>query len=166
MDNYFEYIDGVVFLSGLIGAFALVYRFKKRAVTGLRAVPLFFATLGASMVVSSMGVGHLFENSYRAGVRAISGSFVFDFHFCSLIFMGTVILALGLYMLLQLHLFTQGDGAAKKQFIIAAVVLSAITFPVFFFRPIGMLPTVACVISLSGLFFAQKPVRAKELQVA
>lgn len=166
MDSYFDYIDGVVFLSGLLGAFALTFRFKKQAAMSLRAVPLFFATFGASMVVSSMAVGHLFENSYRAGVRAVTGSFVFDFHFYSIILMGTQILAFGLYMLFQLHLFTRGDGAAKKRFILAALLLSAMTVPVFFFRPIGLLPAVACAISLSGFFFVQKPVRAKELQSA
>ncbi len=168
MDTYFVYIDGVVFISALIAAVVLTHKFKKRAAFGVRAVPLFFAAFGATMVVSSMAVGHLFENSYRAGVRMITGSFVFDFHFYSIILMGAMILSFGLYMLRQLQQFTLGDAAAKKRFILAALVLAAITFPVFFFRPIGLLPAIACAISLLGLSFAvkTKKVKVQEMQPA
>ena len=110
-----------------------------------------------------MAVDHLFKNSYRAAMRAISGSFVFDFHFYSIMLMGLVILSHGLYMLWQLRLLILGNREARQRFVIAAVVLSLITALVMLFRPIGFLPALACTISLAGLFFVVKPVKVVEL---
>lgn len=164
MDAYFDYIDGVVFMLAVLAAFFLTYNFKKQAAAGIRVVPLFFASFGASLVVSSMAAGHLFENIYRAAVRMFSGTFVFDFHFYSIILMGGMILTFGIYMLWQLQSFIRGNPIARKRFVMAALILSAVTMPVFLFRPIGILPTVACAIAISGIAFVHKRVKVAEMQ--
>ena len=166
MESYLENIDTIALFAGLLGSVLFTFWLIKTATIGIRAVPLFLASFGSSVVVSSMAFGHLFENCYRAALRVVEGTFVFNFHFYSIILMGLVILSHGLYMLWQLRLITMGDPAAKKRFLLAAVVLSALTAPVFLLRPIGLLPTIACIISLSGLYFLVKPVREVILEPA
>lgn len=164
MEAYFDYIDGVVLMLALLAAFLLTYRFKRQTAAGIRVVPLFLANFGASMVISSMAAGHLFENTYRAAVRMLSGSFVFNFHFYSIMLMGGVILAFGVYMLRELQSFIKGDPMARRRFVMAALVLSAVTMPVFLFRPIGILPAVACAIAITGIAFVHKRVKVGEMQ--
>jgi hypothetical protein len=108
------------------------------------------------MLVCIAMCAHIFENSYHAIEGAIAGTFVYDFRFYSRILMGVVFLAMSLHMLRQIKVWGTGDRRGMIQFIKTAAALSLLSFPTYFLVPIGLVPTLACAISLAGMPFAMK----------
>jgi hypothetical protein len=160
MEQLFAYIDAIVL--GLCLTLSSVFTFKmaRKALMPVRKLPLFFVFLGSSLVFSAM-CGHLFENSVRALMLAIQGDFVFGYPLYSRILMGVTFLSISGYMLHQTNRWLLGDRFAKTNLIKAAICLTLLTAPIVLFRPIGILPTIACIISMSALPFTVK--RSKKL---
>ncbi|MBD0256261.1 MAG: hypothetical protein ICV83_11130 [Cytophagales bacterium] len=154
MNDFFaHYIDLTVLILGFIGTLLFTLRLARG--TRFRRFPLFFVVYGA-MLVSIAMVAHIFENSYHAAERVIAGTFVYDFRFYSRILMGVVFLAITLYMLRQLKIWGTGDRSGMVNFIKAALVLVVLSLPTAFLTPIGVVPTIACAISLASMPFAVK----------
>ncbi len=152
-DFFANYIDLTVL--GLVFLATLVYTLRLAPGTGFRRFPLFFVVYGAMLVCIAM-CAHIFENSYHAIEGAIAGTFVYDFRFYSRILMGVVFLAMSLHMLGQIKVWGTGDRRGMIQFIKTAAALSLLSFPTYFLVPIGLVPTLACAISLAGMPFAMK----------
>ncbi len=127
-------------------------RFKKQAILPVRKIPLFLVLFGAANVASYM-CGHLGEVIFRAIERAMAGTFVYDYKFYSLILMGVVFLGMALYMMMLVKEWLTGYTIAKKVFVKTALVLIVLSAPTFPFTPIGLLPTLSCIISLIALPF-------------
>lgn len=121
-----------------------------------------FVVFGASAIVAFM-FGHLFENGTRAIQRVIEGNFVYDYRFYSLMLMGTVFISIGIYMLSQIKAWSLGDSQGKRNFLRAVFVIILLSAPTFPFTPIGLLPTIGCLISLAGLPFAVKRIKIAEV---
>lgn len=153
MEQLFMYIDFIILAFAVI--LALVYTVKtvKQAISPLRKIPLFFVVFGASAIVAFM-FGHLFEIGTRAIQRVIAGNFVYDYRFYSLMLMGVVFISIGIYMLSQIKAWSMGDSQGKRNFLRAVLVMILLSAPTFPLTPIGLLPTIGCLISLAGLPFA------------
>jgi hypothetical protein len=91
----------------------------------------------------------------------MAGTFVYDYKFYSLMLMGVVFLSISLYMLQQAKEWCAGDKQGKINFIKAAITISVLSAPTAFFTPIGLLPTMVCVISLIALPFTIKRISRK-----
>jgi hypothetical protein len=154
-------IDAIILGMSLIAATAYTVRLASRS--NFRQFPLFFVVFGAMTICMAM-FGHVFENSLHALEQVIAGTFVYTFIFYSRIFMGVVFFALSLYMLEQIKIWGSGNRRGKVNFIKAAVAISVLSSPTYFLVPIGLLPTIACLISLAGMPFAVKR-RKKELEL-
>jgi hypothetical protein len=163
MEQYLAFIDAYVLALCVILSLTFTVRMANRALLPVRKFPVFFLYFGTFLIFSAM-CGHLFENSLRAILRAVEGNFIFDYTFYSRIFMGVVFISISGYMLSQIKAWLQGDRQAKINFIKAAVCITLLSAPIVLFRPIGLLPTIACLISLSALPFATKRKRALVLQ--
>jgi hypothetical protein len=149
------YIDGIILAISIVFAYIYTLKITRHAALHLRKIALFFVLLGIFAIIMNM-VGHLSEIAFRAIQRVIAGNFVYDFHFYSLLLMGAVFLSIGLYMLGEVKKLCMGNTEAKMKFIKAAIVMSLISAPTFPFTPIGLLPTLACILSLVALRFALK----------
>lgn len=161
MHFLFQYIDH--FVMGTAGL-ATVWYCRYAYTTfrpPIRLGALFALTLGPMLVALSM-LAHLAENLYYALERILQHSFHFDFRFYSLMLMGIVFLGISSYMLWQIWLLCRGRSRAGRQIWWAALVLSVLSAPTVVFTPIGLLPTLACVVSVVGLRFVYKPI--EELQ--
>jgi hypothetical protein len=165
MEKFFLYYIDLVILAMAI-TFTAVFTgiFSKRSVLPVRKLPLFFLLFGATTVASSM-CGHLGEISYRAIVGVIAGTFKYDYKFYSLNLMGIVFLAISIYMLLQVKEWIMGDLKAKNSFVKAALVLIILSAPTFPLTPIGLLPTLACMISFAALPFTINVTKRRWQQV-
>jgi hypothetical protein len=163
MEQFFAYIDAIVM--GLCLALSSVFTFKmaRKALIPVRKLPLFFVFFGSSLVFSAM-CGHLFENSVRSIILAIEGNFVFGYPLYSRILMGITFLSISGYMLHQTTMWLQGDRYARTNLIKAAICLTLLSAPIVLFRPIGILPTIACLISMSALPFTVKQPKKLVLQ--
>ncbi len=154
MKRFFaEYIDLTVMV--LVFLATLVYTLRLAPGTRFRRFPLFFVVYGAMLVCIAM-CAHIFENGYHAVEGAIAGTFVYNFTFYGRILMGVVFLALSLHMLAQIRVWGMGDRSGMVNFIKSAAALSLLSFPTFFLVPIGLVPTLACALSLAGMPFAVK----------
>jgi hypothetical protein len=79
--------------------------------------------------------------------------------------MGIVFLAISIYMLLQVKEWIMGDLKAKNSFVKAALVLIILSAPTFPLTPIGLLPTLACMISFAALPFTINVTKRRWQQV-
>ncbi|WP_303311795.1 hypothetical protein [Hymenobacter sp. BT730] len=127
----------------------------------MRPGALFAVILGPMLVALSMGA-HLVEILFHALERIEQDTFHFDFHFYALLQMGVVFLGISSYMLGQVWLLCRGRSRAGRQIWWAALLLSGLSAPTVVFTPIGLLPTLACVVSVVGLRLVYKPI--EELQ--
>ncbi len=59
-------------------------------------------------------------------------------------------------MLNQIKIWGMGDKRGMINFIKAALVLSLMSAPTYPLTPIGIVPTIACALSLVGMPFATK----------
>ena len=152
MNTFFYYIDHITLAASVFLALYYTFRFAFRGSVGLPGLLLFLWLFGACAIVLHMN-SHLIEVTYNGFKRAAEGTFTFDFRFYSLLFMGAVFLSIGIYLLECIRTFALGDRRAKKQFLRAALAISALSAPAGVLTPIALLPTLACVISLTGMAF-------------
>jgi hypothetical protein len=163
MEQLFAYIDAIVLGLCLALTSVSTIQMSKNALLPVRKLPLFFLFLGTTLTFSAM-CGHLFENSMRAIMQAVEGNFVFNYYFYSRILMGITFLSISGYMLDQTKRWLQGDRFAKRNLIKAAICLTLLSAPIVLFRPIGILPTIACLISMATLPFTVKQPKKLVLQ--
>lgn len=157
MNILFQYIDAIVIAATVLATAGYCRYAYATYHPPMRLLALFGLILGV-MLVSLSTLAHLGENAYHALERIVQGTFHFDFHFYSLMLMGVVFLGISGYMLWEVHLLCQGRSRAGRHIWWAALVLIVLSAPTFFFTPIGLLPTVACLVSMLGLRFVYKPI--------
>lgn len=155
MDKFFEeYAD----LTAVILAFSLplfltiFIKLKTRRATRAMAVYLLlFGPLGTLSFIFF----HLFENSYRAIMAALAGTFEYDFHFYSLILLGVVIAVTASFFLVACLRKCLYGFSNKNIFISIALVIAvcALLLPI---TLISAVPLICCVIALGGVFSVRR----------
>lgn len=155
MDKFFEeYADltAVILAFSLPLFFTIFIKLKTRRVTRAMAVYLLlFGPLG----ILSFIFFHLFENSYRAIIAAMAGTFEYDFHFYSLILLGVAIAVTASFFLaacLRKCLY----GASNKNIFASMTLVIAICAPLLPITPISAVPLVCCVIAVGGVFSVRR----------
>lgn len=161
MNQFFLYwVDLTALLLSLGLGILLAVKAVKKSSYSIRPVAAFFLFFGPAAIVVHMSF-HLLENIFRAGIAAKEGLFVYNFRFYSLVLMGVVLAYLSIELLQKaltkcLHRHSGNNNLFKTM---AKIVL--VSAPTILFTPIGSLPTLACIISLSALPFIYKK---KQLQ--
>lgn len=167
MDKFFfYYIDLAVTLIGILLSILYTYSLSRKSSLPLRKIPLFFVLFGPFTIISYMS-GHLGEISFRAIQKVIAGNFIYNFHFYSLMLMGIVFMAMALYALNRIAAWSRGESKARKHFFLTALSIAVLSAPTFPFTPIGLLPALACGLSVAFIPFALKsfiPKKKRELQ--
>jgi hypothetical protein len=163
MDKFLEqYADiTALALTFLLPAiFTISIKLKTRRET--RAIPVYFLFFGPLGILVFIFF-HLFENSYRAIIAAMNGSFVYDFHFYSLILMGLVIAAMGYTFLNScLHKCFDKDHNSRTIFycIVLILIVCGAQIPL---AQISVVPLICCGITTAALFFVRR--KTKEIYV-
>ncbi|GAA4470595.1 hypothetical protein GCM10023189_59500 [Nibrella saemangeumensis] len=157
MQTFFDqYIDLAVLALCFVFTIINMIRMVRQAAVPVRIVPAILLVFGATAIASFLGFGHLFEISFHAVERMITGTFTFDFRFYSLILLGMVLLSLSVRMLRQITGLFQGVPGSQMAIIKTMVLIVVVSAPTGAFSPIGFVPSIACAISLLGLPFALK----------
>jgi len=155
MNKFFaEYADftAVILAFSLPLFFTIFVKLKTRKTT--RAMAVYLLLFGPIGILSFIFF-HLFENSYRAIVAAIAGTFVYDFHFYSLMLMGVVI-AVVAYFSLVACLCKCLYGAGNKNIFLSMVLMVVICAPLLPVTPISAVPLICSVISFGGIFSVRR----------
>ncbi|UFH54293.1 hypothetical protein [Spirosoma sp. KNUC1025] len=156
---YLNHIDQIVLTLCVVFTLVNTARLVRRATVRVRKIPAYFVVFGATSIATFMGGGHLFEISYRAIERAMTGTFVYDYRFYSLILMGMVLLTLSIRMLNEISDWFRGVSGSQRKAFLTALIIVAVSAPTGVFTPIGYVPAIACAISLPFFpFVIRKPI--------
>ncbi len=115
------------------------YRIRKSEV---KKVPLFLSVFMAVWCALNM-VGHLVAVVWVNMQRMQEGTFSYNLHFYNLLLMGVVFLSLSLLQLSRIYLLSQGKYYMRRQLTWFCLSLALLSFPLFPFNPIGLLPVIS-----------------------
>lgn len=156
MDKFFaQYAD----LTALILTFLLPVIFavwiKRKTRKQTRAIAVWLLGFGPLGILTFIFF-HLFENTYRAITGALNGSFIYNFHFYSIILMGVVMAAVAAcFFRACVHKCLRGNFRNRVIFY-QMLFLVVITAPLLPITPLSAIPLICCVFSLSGLAFVKR----------
>ncbi|HKO81413.1 MAG TPA: hypothetical protein VJU78_13500 [Chitinophagaceae bacterium] len=156
MNKFFgQYADLTALALTFLLPVILTLVIKRKAGKKTRAVPAYLLLFGPCGIVVFIFF-HLFENSYRAISAVISGSFVYNFHFYSLLLMGAVIACIG-YFFLRACWFKCVGGTNNNRLIFQIMLsIAVVTGPLIPITSISALPLFCCMFSLAGLPFVRR----------
>jgi len=156
MNKFFnEYADLTAVLLTFFVPLFFTLLIKRKTGRQTRAVAVYSLSFGPIGILSFIFF-HLFENSYRAIEKAVTGTFKYDFHFYALILLGVVIACIA-YNLLQACWQKgmgklPGNGSIFKYMLLILLVC----LPLFPITPISNVPVICCLISIPGVFFSRR----------
>ena len=99
---------------------------------------------------------HLFENSYRAITGALNGSFIYNFHFYSIILMGVVMAAVAGYFLRACVHKCLRQNFRNRVIFFYMLLCGSCFRSVVTDTPLSAIPLICCLFSLSGLAFVKR----------
>jgi len=149
MNNFFlYYVDVFALAASLVLAALLTMMVSRRTAAPLRLPAVFFLFFGPSAILIHMSC-HILQISYNAVLSSLDGEFVYNFRFYSLMLMAGVIIYLNQQLLVRLKVFLEDGYFGPVLRVMFRIVL--VSAPTIAFTLIGLLPTVACIISLAAL---------------
>ncbi len=133
---------------------------KRKTGKGTKAIPVWLMVFGPLGILSFIFF-HLFDNTYRAITGIINGTFVYNFHFYSLILFGVAMAAVASSLLRACVRKCLRKSFPDRLIFLHLLLIVIVTAPLLPITPISAIPLICSVFSLSGLAFArrkQKPV--------
>lgn len=147
------YIDVIALIVSVVTAIFFTVKTLRKTGRRLRTTAIFFMYLGPAVIAVHM-IFHTVEISYHAFENILAGTFSYNFRFYSLILFGLILIALNHTLLRTMKSFLSGGSITDVwKSIIPIILVSVPTIP---FTPIGALPAIACLISITALPFAKK----------
>ncbi len=163
MDKFFnQYADLTALILTFLLPLAITVLVKRQTGKKARAVPSYLLFFGPSGILIFIFF-HLFENSYRAISSAIAGSFIYNFHFYSLILMGVVVAGIGYLFFRACWIKCTTENTTNKRIFRAMILIVIVTIPLIPITSIAALPSICTVFSLAGLPFVTR--KAKNITV-
>jgi hypothetical protein len=153
-------IDIIALIVSVIVAFIMSIITIRKSGSTLRPMVTFFLFFGPAAILVHLGF-HIGQINFNAIENIKKGTFTYDFRYYSLMLMAVAIIYCAGLLVQRLREFLEGESYGNVLRAMAMiVVVSAPTIPL---NPIGALPTIACLITLSALPFAK--LRKKKLVV-
>ena len=153
-------IDIIALIISVIVALIMSVITVRKSSVVLRPIAAFFIFFGPASILVHMGF-HIGLISFNAIEKLKKGSFTYDFRYYSLMLMAVAIIYCAGLLLQRLRDFLEGESFTRVLRAMAMIIaVSAPTIPL---NPIGSLPTIACIITLSTLPFAR--LKKKKLMV-
>ncbi len=134
--------DSLVFVLTIISTWYTGNYFYRQRQTSVRKVPVLLVVFAAMWSLLNM-VGHLVAVLWVNIIRMQQGAFTYTFHFYALLLMGVVFFGLNVFQLNRIKLMVQGKEYLRRQLFISCGMLAALSFPLFPFNPIGLLPVIS-----------------------
>lgn len=146
-------IDIFALLVSAIVTIVLTTNMLRKTKYFIRPIPAFFMFFGPSTILVHMSC-HIGEISFNAINNMISGTFKYDFRFYSLMLMTAVLVFCCGVLLQRIRKFLEENTYIEVLKVMAAIIfISAPTIP---FTPIGSLPIIACLITISAMPFVKR----------
>ena len=153
MNEFFDkYADLTALALTLILPLGLTIYLKTKAQKKIRVLAVYFFVFGPLGILSFIFF-HLFENSYRAIVAAINGSFVYNFHFYALILLGFVVGYLGALYLKACYDKCLIGPKQNRSYFYKVLLLLLVTAPLIPITPIAAVPGICCLVSVLAFPF-------------
>jgi len=158
MNTFFrEYVDPTALIIAVLIPLVLLFFINRKTGKQTRAAAAYFLLFGPAAIITFMFF-HLFENSYHAIDNAMKGAFKYDFHFYSLILMGTVLAGIGCFFIRACWQKCMGQLYSNRPIFLWMSLVVLVCLPLFPISPISNVPVFCCIISLCGLFFVRRKI--------
>ncbi|MBC5992492.1 hypothetical protein [Pontibacter cellulosilyticus] len=150
-----QLIDSSLIVLSILGAWLFSnYLFRTRE-TNIKRLPLLLMLFGGLWTASNW-LGHLIAVSIVNIKVMLAGSFVYTYHFYSLMMMGAAFLTFSLFQLGAITRVTRGQIGAKKQLRNVSWLIILLSAPIFPLNPIGLLPVISSVLILVTMAVVRK----------
>lgn len=136
-----QLVDSSLFVLSLATTWFIGNYFYRTRTSGIKKAPLLLVVFMAVWCSLNM-VGHLVAVLWVNIQRMQAGTFSYNLHFYNLLLMGVVFLSLSLLQLNCLKLISRGKYYKRRQLTISCLSLALMSFPLFPFNPIGLLPVI------------------------
>jgi hypothetical protein len=150
-----QIVDSSILVLAFASSWFIGNYFYRTRKTNIKKIPLLLMVFMA--VWSSLNmVGHLVAVIWVNVQRMQQGTFSYNLHFYNLLLMGMVFLSLSLLQLSRIKLLSRGKYYMRQQLAVFCLALALISFPLFPFNPIGLLPVITSITILLTLQATKK----------
>ncbi|KAA5549108.1 hypothetical protein [Adhaeribacter rhizoryzae] len=147
--------DGSILVLAVASAWLIGNYFYRTRKSGIKKIPLLLLVFMAMWCALNM-VGHLVAVIWVNIQRMQAGTFSYNLHFYNLLLMGVVFLSLSLLQLRCIKFLSRGKYYMRKPLTIFSLSLALLSFPLFPFNPIGLLPVISSLTILATVAATKK----------
>ncbi|GEO05130.1 hypothetical protein AAE02nite_27940 [Adhaeribacter aerolatus] len=147
--------DASILLLTVVSAWLIGNYFYRTRKSEIKKIPLLLLVFMAMWCALNM-VGHLVAVIWVNIQRMQAGTFSYNLHFYNLLLMGVVFLSLSLLQLRCIKFLSRGKYYMRKPLAIFCLSLALLSFPLFPFNPIGLLPVISSLIILGTVAATKK----------
>jgi hypothetical protein len=140
-------IDSGLIVLAILGSLLFsnfLYRTRETALKRLPLILMSFAGLWCLFNWVAHTIAVLIVNIKMM----LAGTFVYSYHFYSLILMGVIFIVLSIYQLNQVKALSRGDTAYKYLKRVSWLII-VLSLPIFPLNPIGLLPVISSILILA-----------------
>ncbi len=156
-----QLVDSSLLVLSVIFMWFLGNYFYRTRKSRIKKGPLLLVVFMAIWCSLNM-VGHLVAVIWVNIQRMNEGTFAYNLHFYTMLLMGVVFLSLSLLQLRYLKLMSRGKYYLRRQLNIFCLSLALLSFPLFPFNPIGLLPVITSLTILITVAATKKQWRRAE----
>ena len=162
MNKFFrEYVDltalVIIFLMPLLLTVVIKRKTKKQT----RAAAVYGLLFGPAGILTLMFF-HLFENAYHAVDNAIAGTFVYNYHFYSMMLMGILLASVATFLIKACWQKCIGRTGSNRRIFLLMLLVAIVCLPLLPITSLSVVPVFCCLISLTGVYFVRRKVKLLE----
>jgi hypothetical protein len=146
MDNTI-FIDSSLVVLAFGAGWLLTYNWYLNRLTSIKRLPLFLVSTAALWSLFNW-LTHIIAVLVVNFNRMLADTFVYTFHFYSMILMGITFTALSAYQLSRIRLLSKGKHGVHDQLVLVSWSIILLSLPIFPLNPIGLLPVLSSSIIL------------------
>lgn len=159
MNEFFEkYADLTALSLTFLIPLVITLHLKRAARKKIRAAATYFFMFGPSGILSFVFF-HLFENTYRAIEKKISGSFEYNFRFYALILFGLVLAYTGVLFLKACLSKCLVQRTDNRNYFYQVLLILVINLPLIPITPIAFVPIICCSVSVLAFPFVRRKMK-------
>lgn len=148
-------IDSSLIVLAIAAGWMLTRYWYRNRYTSIKKLPLFLLNMAALWCLFNW-LAHTIAVLIVNTERMLSGTFVYTFHFYSMILMGITFTALTAFQLSRIRLLSRGKYYVHSQLTLVSWSIILLSLPIFPLNPIGLLPVLSSSVILITLAITKR----------
>ncbi|KAA3438805.1 hypothetical protein [Rufibacter hautae] len=151
-----QLIDSLLLVMTVLSSAAFTYFINRRRPSGGKGMVFTFLFVFLAQYTLLNICAHLVAVSVVAGIKMRAGSFVYDMRFYTLIQFGVLLALLNGYLFRGVRQVCLGKERRLKNMVVACCLQMLISFPLFPFNPLSLLPVMTSLALMLLLVVARR----------